>query len=513
LLGHRTLNVDDYLTILKRRWWLIAIPAVLFPILAYVITFYIPPRYVSTTLVLIEQQSVPEDFVRPVVNDNLDNRLASMKEQILSRSSIEPIIEKYNLYASQKMSMEDRVDLMRSSITIKPIHSEIPGASGLPGFYISFQANDAITARDICGDVTTLFVNQNLSARKGSVRETTDFLKSQLKEAKVSLDDQDQKLEDFERKHFGNLPSDANANESALGALDTHLNADTEELSTMEEQRSFWEASLAQESNTPVNTSGTIVKTSADLEKELEAREAEKTALLLQYTAEYPVVKAKQRQIDDLRKQIADAANAPETPPAPTVASTAPHDDSVKVKDLRARIHAIDLAIANKRKEQENLEQEVKTYQARVESTPAVQAEEKQLTRDYQTSQENYDALSKQITEAAKATDLENLEEGEKFQVKDQANLPDSPTYPKKPIFLFGGLFSGLAIGLIVVALLEYKDTALRSERDIWAFTQLPTLAVIAWSGEIAEIKPTIMARLKRIFSRKPKDTLADATG
>ena len=95
MLGHRTLNVEDYLTMLKRRWWIIVIPAIILPIIGVGITFFIPPDYVSETLVLIDQQKVPDEFVRSVVSENLDSRLASMKEQILSRSQLQPIIEKW----------------------------------------------------------------------------------------------------------------------------------------------------------------------------------------------------------------------------------------------------------------------------------------------------------------------------------------------------------------------------------------------------------------------------------
>jgi hypothetical protein len=97
----------------------------------------------------------------------------------------------------------------------------------------------------------------------------------------------------------------------------------------------------------------------------------------------------------------------------------------------------------------------------------------------------------------------------------DPANLPDNPTFPKRRIFASGGLAGGLALGLLFVALLEYRDTALRTERDIWAFTQLPTLAVIAWSGDLAlSSKPIKPSRLKRLFRRNhPKDPLAEAHG
>jgi capsular polysaccharide biosynthesis protein len=135
------------------------------------------------------------------------------------------------------------------------------------------------------------------------------------------------------------------------------------------------------------------------------------------------------------------------------------------------------------------------------------------LTRDTQISQAQYDSDLTKLNQAQMATDLQNRQEGETFSVLDAANLPDNPTYPKRRIFASGGLAAGLFLGLLLSALLEYRDTALRSDRDIWAFTKLPTLAVIAWSGEVADRKPGKFARLKRLFRRKPSKvaTLANA--
>src|SRR5665213_3497476 len=143
MLGHRVLNLEDYATILKRRWWIIAIPMLVLPIVAYGISHFVQPRYVSQTLVLVEQQKVPDSYVKPVVTEDLSARLATMKEQILSRSRLEPIIERFNLYGTSKMSMDDRIDAVRKNIGIQPIQSTIPGAGGLPGFFISYQASEA----------------------------------------------------------------------------------------------------------------------------------------------------------------------------------------------------------------------------------------------------------------------------------------------------------------------------------------------------------------------------------
>jgi uncharacterized protein involved in exopolysaccharide biosynthesis len=220
------------------------------------------------------------------------------------------------------------------------------------------------------------------------------------------------------------------------------------------------------------------------------------------------------RQIADLQAQMAKEASAP-PPPLPAPSATTPNrSDSATVQNLRANLAALRTAIQNKKRQQEGIEQQIRVYQGRVQSTPQVAEEYKELTRDSETTNALYQGLLNQSNKADEASDLEARSEGETFTVLDQANLPDSPTFPKQSVFASGGLAAGLGLGLLIVALLEYRDTALRTERDVWAFTQLPTLAVIAWSAGMQESKPGMLARLKRPFSRKtPKKLAADAPG
>src|ERR1035437_399632 len=104
MLGHRPLDADDYLSILKHRWWLVVVPAVLLAFAGIAATLFIPPQFLSKTSVLIDQQKVSNDLVKPVVTEYINSRLASMDEQILSRSSLQPIVEKFNLYYNQHLS-------------------------------------------------------------------------------------------------------------------------------------------------------------------------------------------------------------------------------------------------------------------------------------------------------------------------------------------------------------------------------------------------------------------------
>jgi polysaccharide chain length determinant protein (PEP-CTERM system associated) len=478
MLGHRPLILEDYLTILKRRWWMIVVPALLMPILAVAITYHLTPIYTSQTLVLIEPQTVPDTYVKPIIAEDLDSRLASMKEQILSRSRLEPIIERFNL-GSPGMDMDDKVAKTRKDIGITPIHSEIQGAGGLPGFFISFTASDPHTAQLVCREITSLFVSENLEAREQSAEGTTQFLKGQLDQAKANLDSQDQKLADFQQQYMGTLPEQQEPNMEMLNSLNTQLEATTQALARMEQDKSLEESLLA-EATRQVQATGTNgQKASPQTEQvELQKLEAQEADLRTRYTADYPDVITVQREISDLRKQMAAAP-----PPAPATTANnaaAAHFDSPGMFQLRAQISALSGAILQKKQEQASIQSQIRVYQDRIQSTPLIAAKMKDLTRDHQTAQDFYDSLLSKMNQSQMATDLERRQEGEQFRVMDDANLPDAPTFPKRGMFAGGGFVLGLGLGLLVIAFLEYKDKSLRSERDVWTFTKLPTLATIA---------------------------------
>jgi polysaccharide chain length determinant protein (PEP-CTERM system associated) len=503
MLGHRALTVQDYTTILKRKWWIIAIPAIIFPIVGYAITFLVQPQYVSQTLVLVEQQKFHESYVKAVVTEDLSARLATMKEQILSRSRLQPIIERFNLFANEKLSMDDRIDLTRKNIGIAPIQSEIARTNGLPGFFISFKASDARTAQLVCGEIQSLFVSENLSDRAQVAAGTTEFLKGQLADAKAKLDEQDARLAKFQQTYMGKLPGAEASNINMLTTLNTQLDAATQALSRMEQDKSYAESILAmqiQSQGPQAAEHGGLAPQAQQVElQQLLTEEADLTA---RYTNDYPDVVRVKREIAELRQKMA-AAPAPAVAVSPT---TPKATDSPGVQQLRLQLRAMDQAIAQKKRDQAAIQAQLRTYQDRVASSPAVEEEYKSITRDNQTAQAFYDDLLNKMNQSKMATDLERRQQGEQFRVMDEPNLPESPSFPKRPVFVGGGLAAGLALGLLIVALLEYLDTAVRNERDIWAFTKLPTLGVIGFNSEL---EPAMTKR--RWFGRRDSDMTAGA--
>jgi polysaccharide chain length determinant protein (PEP-CTERM system associated) len=501
MLGHRALTLQDYTTILKRRWWIIAIPAIIFPIVAYGITFLVQPEYMSQTLVLVEQQKVPESYVKAVVTEDLNGRLATMKEQILSRSRLQPIIERFNLFANTKLSMDDRIDLTRKNIGIAPIQSEIARTNGLPGFYISFKANDPRTAQLVCGEIQSLFVSENLSDRAASAAGTTDFLKGQLADAKAKLDEQDAKLRKFQQTYVGKLPGAEASNINMLTTLNTQLDAATQALARLEQNKAYVESMAALQQN-QASQSSEHGSTPQAKESELQQLQAQEADLTSRYTDDYPDVVSVRRKIRELREQMAKAP-----PPAAEKTATAPTPkpvDSLGALQIRAQLRAMDQEIAMKKRDQASIQSQLHVYQERVSSSPEVEEEYKSITRDNQTAQAFYDDLLNKMNQSKMATDLEKRQQGEQFRVMDEPNLPESPSSPKRAVYVSGGLAGGIFLGLLIVGSLEYLDTAVRSERDIWAFTKLPTLGVIAFNGE-----PEPVASKRRWLRRRSPDLTA----
>lgn len=482
MLGHRPLTLNDYVGIIKRRALLIAAPVVILPILALLFSTTIPPQYVSQTLVLIEQQKVPDEYVKPVVTSDLDQRLASMKEQILSRSRIEPITQRFNLYPGS--TPDDRLEQVRKSIEIKPIKSEIAGAGGLPGFFISYRSSDPHTAQQVCGEITSLFVNENLRAREQSAQGTTSFIESQLASAKSNLDQQDAKLAEFQRKYIGRLPGEESTNLNMLNSVNSQLEATTQALSQLQQQKAYQESMLTQMTHeSSIAAPAAAPKGIPDeRQTQLDALQTQANDLSTRYTADYPDLIAVRRKIADLHREMARNPT-----PQTGSAAAARTSEAAGIQQIRAQIQATNQGITAKQSEQLQLQGAINGYQGRLQASPQVEEQYKALTRDYQTAQKFYDDLLSKMNQSKMASDLEHRQQGEQFRVMDEPNLPDSPDYPKRSRFLFGGLAAGLLLGLSITVLLEYRNTAIQTEDDVFAFTKLPTLAVIASVDAIKE--------------------------
>jgi polysaccharide chain length determinant protein (PEP-CTERM system associated) len=479
MLGHRRLETQDYVAILRRRWWLLIGLTALGLTVGYSVCRVIPNQYTSQTLVLVEPPTVPDSYVRPVITEDLNQRLASMQEQILSRTRLQQIVQQFGLYKKEanQAPTENLVGRLRRSIVVTPV-TPMPQtrAQDLPGFYVSVTMDDARLAQQVCSEITSMFLEQNLRLRQQLSQNTTDFLTKQLEEAKARLDDQDAKLAEFQRRHIGELPDNQQTNLSLLSGLTTQLEAVTQVVSRVEQEKAFAKTLLTQElaawkASQQGQNPQTLQQQLTDLQNQL-------GTLRARYTDSHPDVVKIKSEIARVQKQIDDAV-AQGQGPAVDKDAKSPHVEPAHIQQLRAQLEQDDVIIRTHTKEQEQFQQQIKVLQSRVQMTPTVEQEFKMLTRDHQTALELYNDLLKKQNQSAMATDLERRQQGEQFRILDPPSLPEKPSYPDRLLFSLGGLGGGLGLGLGLTLLLEWRDQTLRTERDIEVCLQLPTLAVI----------------------------------
>src|ERR1017187_6101662 len=245
MAAQRELTLQDYVSMLRRRWLLVSILAIIGTGAGYLATRVVAKRYTSQTLVLVQQPGVSSDLVKPVITDNSNLRMAAMQQQILSRSSLEPLIREFGLYNedANNATTDVLVERLRTAITITPIMAMAETrAQNLPGFTIAVVFSDPHLAQQICAKITSMFLEQHVQQRQDQGDQTTQFLAGQLKDAKEKLDQQDERLAAFKRRYLGSLPDQEQTNLNLLTGLTSQLEASTQALGRAQQDKSFAES-------------------------------------------------------------------------------------------------------------------------------------------------------------------------------------------------------------------------------------------------------------------------------
>jgi len=477
MIRNGEITVSEVRRIFRHYWWILPIAIVGCGLLGLLAATVLPKKYTSETLVLVDQPTVPTEFVKPVVTEDLNHRLASMQEQILSRTRLEPIIEKFGLYPAERrhISIEDLVEKLRTAVIVKPMDS-MPGTQNhsLPGFYVDVTFNNPQIAQQICTEITSMFMQQNTREREQQALQTTSFLSGQLEEAKRKLDAQDQRLATFKRQYLGSLPEEEQTNLNLLTGMNSQLEANVQALSRAQQDKTFNESLLAQQQS-GASIMGPIGPNNAETaEQQLNAMEDQLASLQARYTPEHPDVVKMKNQIEEFKKRMNAAPK-----PNDQASNNLPKIESFQVQQLRAKLRQDDLNIADLTKRQGQIQEQINQLQGRLQASPVVEQQLKEINRNYQTAQDFYNDLLKKRQQSAMASDLEHQQESEQFRVLDPPSLPDKPSFPKRSYFAGGGLAAGLGLALAIMYLIALLDKSMHTERDVEVCLNMPVLTTV----------------------------------
>lgn len=465
----------------RRRWWILLCIFVCW-VLFWGVGWLLPSTYRSEALIVVEQQKVPEHYVVPNITLSLQDRLHSITQQILSRTRLQAAIDRFHLYArhggpKSVLDLDDPVEQMRKDIQIEFVES--PGHPGeLTAFKIDYSASSPELAQQVNSELTSLFIGENLKSQQQQSESTTEFLRSQLANARIQLEEQEAKVRAFKVKHFGFLPGQMESNIQILIGLQTQLDNHQRALDAAKQQRLYLQ-SLLQMSQTigngqkSVDFSG-ISPEGLDIElQDLRTRLADARS---RYTEAFPDVVSLKHKIEEtekLRNQM--EARAFRDPNSNDAQSTAGGDTNIEgreklsapMKQARSQLKANDLEIQNSQRHINETEAQIATYRSRLNLTPAIEAELADISRGYEESKSNYNSLLQKQNQSQLATSLEQRQQGEQFLIIDPPSLPSKPSSPKRLRMSLLGLALGAGIGLGLAVVLEFLNPQVWQEEDL----------------------------------------------
>jgi polysaccharide chain length determinant protein (PEP-CTERM system associated) len=485
---------EDVLKILWHRKWLLIVPFVVATMCTYAVARRLPEVYRSETLIQVTPQRIPESYVRSTVTSRIEDRLGSIQQIITSRSRLERIIQDFNLYPEERkvMVMEDVVERMRSDITGPRIERG-------DAFRVGYTTGDPRLAQKVAEKLGSLFIDENLRDREALAEQTSQFLEGQLEEQRRRLLDHEKRLEEYRRAHSGELPSQLQANLQAMQSLQLQLQTLGEAMSRDRERRLLIERQLADiEANdlpasappppAPATTEG---QPAGSTSEQLDALIALRQTMLVRLKDTHPDVTAVSRRIRDLEAKLrAEVASKPAVgEPLPKPPSTAERLRENRMRDLRANLAAVDRELAANQTQEQQVRASIASYQAKVDAAPKRESELVELSRDYNTIQQIYtDLLSKR--EASKlSANVERQQIGEQFKILDAARVPERPFSPNRRKLLMMGATLGLGIGMVLLGLLEYRDSTFKTEDDVRFVLQMPVLAAVPMMASDRELK------------------------
>jgi polysaccharide biosynthesis transport protein len=516
-------DLQHYLGIIRRRHMQFLIPLLAGWLVVWGASWLLPSRYRSSMAILVEQPTMPRDYVTPNVNDDLQNRMQSLTQQILSRSRLSHIIDQLNLYPDPhgRATPDDKVEQMRKDIEIEMLRDN---SGRVNAFNVSYQSQDPHTAQRVTNELTNLFINENLEARQQQSEDTTKFLENQLEDARKTLADQEEKIREFKGQHVGEMPGQLQTNLQILSGLQAQLQSEQDALNAAKQQHVYLQ-SLADQYRSlqgPAKTAdGTAVGLPA-IDAELEKLRAQLADLSSHYTDRHPDVRKVKEQIaktEKMRAQLVasgkDKDKSGSTDAVDDTASLDPTRASM-LAQVQSQLRSNQVEIANREQSIASLAGKISDYQARLNTEPIREQQLADLTRGYDQSKANYDDLLKRKNESSMATDMEKLQQGERFSIIDPPSLPDKPDFPNRLKFCGIGLAVGLALGVVVAGAFEFMDDRIYDEKELQkmlpvaVISEIPAITVASeewkerrrfWLGWATAIIVTVTILLGSAFS------------
>jgi polysaccharide chain length determinant protein (PEP-CTERM system associated) len=489
----RGAGLAGILEIVRRRRVLALLPFLFVLAAAASLAIFLPGLWTSRALIFVDRQQIPESFVKSTVTGDLESQLLTLSQEILSRDRLGKIIDEQNLYAESRgsRSMDELVERMRRDIRIDLAGDrERRRDARTVAFTVAYTASDPHTAAAVANRLADLYVQENLKFRERQAAGTTEFLEGQLREVRERLQVQERRIADYKEKYIGELPEQNEANLRTMDRLQAQLQLAHENGRRANERRQLITQSLADIDQTSGMTAaggGPNVTPADSAAARLNLLKQELAQMQTRYSDKYPDVISLKEQIRVLEGRVAQEEQQQQQQQA-AAARTAPRKEG---RELRAAPQNPYIVSLMQQLDQANVEakttadeiaalnRQIAQYQRRIENAPRREQELALLTREYDTTREQFKSLLAKRGEADMASELELRKKGESFRIIEAASLPERPTGPNRLRLLLVGVLLAAGAGALAVVLAEQVDTSYRSVDEIRASVPVPVLSTI----------------------------------
>lgn len=506
----------------------------------------LPPIYLSQSMILIEGQQIPEDYVKTTITSYVEERLQVIKQQVMGRTKLLSIIEQLNLYSEirEKHTTEEMVDKMRKDIELKTISaSVVDKRSGRPSaatiaFTLSYQGKEPSKVQKVANVLASFFLEEDMRRREDLASVTTDFLEQESEGLKKQIHVLENKISEFKKAHIGELPEFSNVNLQAIVRLESEVARTIGRIGTLKEQMIYLKGQLV--SVDPLNPIVTEQgKVTRNPKERLKALRLQLISLQSALSEKHPDIKKLKNEIKELEAQVGKSDDSVakvrrlselEGQLAALKGKLGPkHPDVIKLSrevrvlskevddllteksktevsdenpdnpayiNLMTRIAAMELEIESLLEERRKIEQRMGEYESKLERAPLVEKEYLELTRDYENAKRKHSEIVSKLLTARISQGMEQTQRGERFTIAEPAQLPEKPFKPNRMAIALIGFVLALGAGVGLAAVREAVDRSVKTADELNSITGVPVFSVISLMETDEERRSRLIRRI-----------------
>jgi polysaccharide chain length determinant protein (PEP-CTERM system associated) len=497
--------INDILGIVRRRklGFIIAFIPVL--VVGIIYAYSQSPMYRSQTTILIEGQQIPLEYVRTAVTRYIDERLAIIRQQVLSRTKLLEIVNQHNLYAEMRnrYTVEEIISKMRESIRLRTISAEVSGGragrgggSATIAFILSYEGLNPAVVQRVTNVLASLYLEENVKTREKRAAITTEYLQNELENIKAEQDSIWEKITELKIKHFRELPEYTPVNLQTLERFFRDRDQLDLRIRTLQERGVFFQSQLL---FIKIQVAEESPKSSiSPLAAGLENLKLQLLVLGTKLSDKHPDIKQLNREIKDLEAQIkkseeagnavnksssvaGQSAGGPVQGKGTATASDVPEEllTNPNYLNIMTQLNILKLEISRLEQEKKKIKSDIDVYQKRIKGAPLIEKEYANLNRDYQHASQRYNETVSRLAQAKAAQALEETQRSERFTILEPAQRPSKPFKPDRRAIIMVAFVLACGAGAGFAGIRESLDNSIKTQEQLVALSGLPVLSIL----------------------------------